>query len=112
MPRKRRKNQPGLSLVWRDLAARDGQRRSYPDTTLLLMPLVRPRSPSELAAYPGQGRTKWSRRDNGKGASDNGYQMKPRQGSLADLVPRAHLIDRVVRLAPVFVASLEFRVTG
>src|SRR5437660_7415534 len=41
-------------------AATDGQGRSDADTTLLLWPLVRQDRHSELAAYRGQRRTKWS----------------------------------------------------
>jgi len=43
-------------------AAKDGQGRSYADTTLLLWPLVRQDRHSRLAAYRGQPRTKWRRR--------------------------------------------------
>jgi hypothetical protein len=52
-------------LPWRPPAAKDGQRRSYADKTVLLWPLVRRSPPNELAAYRGQRRTKWRRGDSG-----------------------------------------------
>jgi hypothetical protein len=47
--------------LWRPPVAKDGQGRSYADTTLLLWPLVRQDRHSRLAAYRGQWRTKGTR---------------------------------------------------